>query len=319
MNDIPTPQLKHKKEWLAHLLIEKGLSKNSLTAYRQDIEIFEFFINKTNTEFKNIDEDILLHFAVFLKKQGNTPRTLARRFSTLRSFFSYCNNEEYIDSNPAIFLDSPKFIQELPYVLSTDEIRKMIECAKNFQRKSSKSKEKLNTNTHTFDKSNMRNALMLECFYAAGLRVSELINLRLNSIDFSRLLLKTHGKGDKDRLVPLYSSLCGDLQNYIKMIRPLFSPKEDFLFLNRSGKALTRQYVWKMIQKYAELAGIKENISPHTFRHSFASHLLENGADLRSVQLLLGHSDLTATQIYTHIQNHRLEKVIKNYHIRSKI
>ncbi len=292
--------LPYKEEWLNYLLIERGLSSDSLSAYRQDINLLEYYLNKIKASLEDIDDETLLLFAVYAKKEGNSPRTLARRFSSIRSFFQYCHTEEYIPFNPAIFLDSPKFAQEIPYVLSQEEIQKMIDCA-------TKS-----------DKSAQRDSLMLEILYAAGLRVTELISLKLNDIDFSRSLLKTHGKGDKDRFVPIHEQASIRIKEYIINVRPLFSPKCDSLFINRSGNSLTRQYTWKMIQKYAQIADIRQKISPHTFRHSFATHLLENGADLRSVQLLLGHADLAATQIYTHIQTQRLEASIKKHHIRSK-
>ncbi len=294
-------KLAYKEEWLNYLLIERGLSKDSLSAYKQDIELLEFFLNKVNAKLEDINDETLLLFAVFAKKQGNAPRTLARRFSSIRSFFLYCNSEGYIPNNPAIFLDSPKFSQNIPYVLSKEEIEKMISMA------------------NQSDKSSQRDSLILEILYAAGLRVTELINLSLTDIDSSRSLIKTHGKGDKDRIVPIHQKALEKLHYFIQNIRPQFNPQCDAVFVNRSGNALTRQYTWKMIQKYALLADIRQKVSPHTFRHSFATHLLENGADLRSVQLLLGHSDLAATQIYTHIQSQHLVDSIAKHHIRSKI
>ncbi len=292
-------KLPYKEEWLNYLMIERGLSKDSLLAYRQDIELFEIFLNNTQASLEDLDDESLLLFAVYVKRLGNAPRTLARRFSTLRSFFLYCTSEGYLSHNPAVFLDSPKFSQNIPYVLTKEEIEKMIAHASQS------------------DKSSQRDALILELLYAAGLRVSELISLRVGDIDLNRTLLKTHGKGDKDRFVPVHQKACDKLKNYIQNVRPLFNPKCDALFVNRSGNALTRQYAWKMIQKYALLADIRQKISPHTFRHSFATHLLENGADLRSVQLLLGHSDLAATQIYTHIQSHYLIDSVQKHHIRT--
>ncbi len=289
-----------KEAWLNYILIERGLSKDSLLAYTQDIELFEYYLNKHQAQLEEINEETLLLFALFAKKEGNSPRTLARRFSSIRSFFQFCVSEEYLQHNPAIFLDSPKFSQHIPYVLTREEIHSMLAVA------------------DKSDKSSQRDGLILEILYAAGLRVTELISLKLQDIDFERSLVKTHGKGDKDRLVPIHRKASDKLLEYIKNIRPLFNPKCDALFVNRSGNALTRQYAWKMIQKYALLAGIRQKISPHTFRHSFATHLLEHGADLRSVQLLLGHSDLAATQIYTHIQSAHLINSIDEHHIRAK-
>ncbi len=292
--------LKHKEEWLNHLMIERGLSKDSLLAYKQDIDLFENFTKQLDVKLEEIDDELLLLFAVTIKKEGNSARTLSRRFSSLRSFFKYCSSEEYISSNPALFLDSPKFMNEIPSILSQEEIVKMIDHKKDH------------------DKSAQRNSLSIELLYACGLRVSELINIKINDIDFERKIIKTHGKGDKDRLIPMHEKACLKIKEFISHIRPQFNPKCDELFVNRSGNPLTRQYVWKMIQQIALEVGIRNKVSPHTFRHSFATHLLENGADLRSVQLLLGHSDLAATQIYTHIQSHRLEESIKKHHIRSK-
>ncbi len=290
----------YKEEWLNYLLIERGLSNDSLLAYRQDIDFFIFYLNKIKAELKEIDEETLLLFAVYAKKEGNSPRTLARRFSSIRSFFQFCCTEGNLIHNPTIFLDSPKFSQHIPYVLSREEIQKMLDIA------------------NKSDKSSQRDTLMLEILYAAGLRVSELITLKLQNFDFESSLLKTHGKGDKDRFVPIHQKANSNLQLFINEVRPLFNPKSDCIFLNRSGNQLTRQYAWKMIQKYALLADIRHKISPHTFRHSFATHLLEYGADLRTVQMLLGHSDLAATQIYTHIQSAHLINSIEKHHIRSK-
>ncbi len=292
--------LLYKDEWLNHLTIERGLSKDSLLAYKQDIDLFELFTKQLKVEFERIDDEFLLLFAVTLKKEGNSARTLSRRFSSLRSFFKYCSSEGYIKHNPALFLDSPKFINEIPHVLSVNEIHRMIEFNRDI------------------DKSSQRNSLIIEILYACGLRVSELVNIKVNDIDFDKKIIKTRGKGDKDRLIPIHEKACNKIKSYIFTLRPQFKPLCDELFVNRSGKALTRQYVWKMIQNIALESGIKQKVSPHTFRHSFATHLLENGADLRSVQLLLGHSDLAATQIYTHIQSHRLEESIRKHHIRSK-
>ncbi len=301
--------LPYKEEWLNYLLIERGLSNNSLLSYKQDIELFEEFYIKTEAKLDELDDESLLYFAVSIRKQGNAPRTLARRFSSIRSYFQFCCSENYLTVNPASFLDSPKFIQEIPYILSIEEIQSMIEIANNLS---------ITINKQGFDKSSARDALIMEILYACGLRVSEIISLKLNNVDFERSILKVHGKGDKDRFVPLHSNACNKLKNYIDNQRILFKPIGDEVFINRSGKTLTRQYIWKSIQKYSSLAGIKAKISPHVFRHSFATHLLENGADLRSVQILLGHSDLAATQIYTHIQSHRLEESIKKFHIRNK-
>ena len=202
--------------------------------------------------------------------------------------------------NPASLLESPRLPQYLPEVLSKAEMDRLLHLP------------------DMREKCGRRDRCLLEMLYAAGLRVSEVCNLLVADVDMQRGLVLVSGKGAKDRLVPLHSLVLDLLQQWLSFWRDDFSPQSRYLFLNRSGKGLSRQYVWKMVKKYALLAGIRRSISPHTFRHSFATHLLEGGADLRAVQLLLGHADISATEIYTHVQAERLHALHRQFHPRSQ-
>jgi integrase/recombinase XerD len=230
---------------------------------------------------------------------GLTSRSLARRLSALRGFFAYLNDEGLIPVNPAEFLDNPKLAKKLPEVLSQKEIAAML------------------ARPDLSDRLGFRDRTILEILYAAGLRVSELVALEPLDFDPQQGLLKIFGKGGKERLAPIHYAAQEFLEAWLVDWRPGFNPKENAIFLNRSGKALSRQGVWKAIKRYALAAGIKRTVSPHTFRHSFATHLLEGGADLRTVQILLGHEDIAATEIYTHVQTGRMIQVHRQFHPRS--
>ena len=271
--------------WGEYLLAQRGLSMRTVVSYRQDLENFFLFLDELDAGDKtSLDEHDLFLYLAWLRARKNAGRTLARRLSALRGFFEYTVEEGLLESNPASLLESPRLPQYLPEVLSKAE---MDRC-------------------------------LLEMLYAAGLRVSEVCNLLVADVDMQRGLVLVSGKGAKDRLVPLHSLVLDLLQQWLSFWRDDFSPQSRYLFLNRSGKGLSRQYVWKMVKKYALLAGIRRSISPHTFRHSFATHLLEGGADLRAVQLLLGHADISATEIYTHVQAERLHALHRQFHPRSQ-
>jgi len=308
-------------EWLDGLLAQRGLSIHTVSAYRQDIESLAQFLcewikntesnhqkHATQTSNQNIkiekqfldqlDEDDLLMYMVYLRQKGDSKRTIARRISSIRSFFAWLFDEKHISKNPVALLDAPKIPHYLPEVLSIAEILQLLSAP----------------DIHS--KLGQRDRGMLELMYATGLRVSELVHIRSTDIDFQRGIIRVFGKGKKERLVPLHTSVCQILTHYIEHYRPLFQPIDKELFLNRSGQMLTRQGIWKLIKRYALLAGIRSPISPHTLRHSFATHLLEGGADLRSVQVLLGHSDLAATELYTHIRTDTLTKIYAQAHPR---
>jgi integrase/recombinase XerD len=293
--------------WLDVLLAGRGLSPNTVAAYRQDLRALDAFLAEWRPWEKGegagapqFDEEALLLFVVWLRRRGDGKRTLARRLSCLRGFFSWCAEEGLIQDNPAALLDGPKLPSLLPRVLSRRETDALLDAP------------------DASDKLGVRDRAMLELLYAAGLRVSELIGLRPLDVDLQRGVVRVFGKGSKERLVPLHERAVAVLEEYLARCRPLFSPLQDRLFLNRSGRGLTRQAVWKLIKRHALRAGIRQELSPHTLRHSFATHLLEGGADLRTVQLLLGHSDLAATELYTHVRSDRLARVHAACHPRNR-
>lgn len=297
----PHPPLSHPlaDAFLEYLLIEKGLAENTLTSYRADLEDFLAFIATGGLELEHVDEDALLLYLTNLKSRALVERSLARRLSTLRGLFAFGLKEGLLTADPVEFLSNPKLPRTLPDVLSCAEMDAILNMP------------------DLHEKLGFRDRAMLELLYAAGLRVSELCAMRPLDFDPQADILRVFGKGAKERLVPIHAGASRLLDDYLQHWRPQFSPKEDKIFLNRSGKGLSRQAVWKLIQKYTALAGITKDVSPHTFRHSFATHLLDGGADLRTVQLLLGHSDVAATEIYTHVQEGRLQSIHRKYHPRA--
>ncbi len=299
--------LPYQAEWVQNLLAIKGFSPHTASAYIQDLEaLSEFLLSwKTSNDLKNtsflndLEEDDLIMFMVFLKQRGDSKRTIARRISSIRGFFGFLLAEKYIKKNPSALLDSPKIPLYLPEVLNITEVQNLLQAPDNAS------------------KLGQRDKTILELMYAAGMRVSELIQVRSTDIDFQRGIIRIFGKGNKERLVPIHTNTCQNINHYMENYRPLFSPKEQELFLNRSGKKLTRQAIWKLIKRYALQVKIIQNISPHTLRHSFATHLLEGGADLRTVQILLGHSGLNATELYTHIRQDTLSDIYNKTHPRA--
>lgn len=291
--------------WRDHLLAQRGLSPKTVEAYGQDLESFflyrqELVQSGTGGEAQAPDEQEIFLYLAWLRSRQNTGRTLARRLSALRAFFAFAVDEGKLKKNPAQLLENPKLPQHLPEVLTREEMEQLLD------------------KPDMRDKSGQRDRCMLELLYAAGLRVSELCDMSVADLDLQRGLVRVFGKGSKERLVPLHDMMQQMLAAYLRDWRPKFSPTGNQLFVNRSGRALTRQYVWKMVKKYALEAGIRRAISPHTFRHSFATHLLEGGADLRAVQMLLGHADISATEIYTHVQAERLRGIHHQFHPRSR-
>lgn len=292
-----------KHQWidryLEYLLIERGLSENSLNGYLSDLESFQSFLEERSAKIEDATSQTLLLYLTYLRSKALKSTSLARHLSSLRGFFAFCTSRGFINEDPATLLENPKLPRKIPEFLSPEEIGRILALPK------------------LTEKLGFRDRAMLELLYAAGMRVSELINLNIEDFDPQTGVLIIFGKGSKERLVPIHYVAQNFLNQYIKDWRPAFNPKVKNIFLNRSGKGLTRQGVWKLIKKFALEAGIKRSISPHTFRHSFATHLLDGGADLRTVQLLLGHSDINATEIYTHIQAGRLVQLHKRFHPRS--
>ncbi len=292
----------HLEEWLDTLLAERGLSAHTVASYGHDLKNFLMFLEESGQEqVREFQEQELFYYLAWLRGRGQAGRTLARHLSSLRGFFAHLVDSGILKKNSAKLLESPKLPSLLPEFLSQEDVQKLLQ------------KPALN------ERSGQRDRCILELLYASGLRVSELCQLQLKDIDSQRRILRIFGKGAKERFVPMHEKAMQILDGYISEWRKLFNPKEDFVFINRSGRGLTRQYIWKLVKKYAELAQIRQEISPHTFRHSFATHLLEGGADLRSVQLLLGHSDISATEIYTHIQMRRLQDIHQRYHPRNRM
>lgn len=282
------------------LLAQLGLSRQTVIAYGQDIRSFLKFRSEIGAENENPGEENVFLYLAWQRNRGISQRTQARRLSALRSFFDFAIDEGVLDENPTKNLGNPKLPLHLPQVLSQEEMANLLGMPQ------------------MTDRGGFRDRCMLELLYASGLRVSELCNLELGNLDLQQGLIRVFGKGAKERVVPLHALAQKLLSEYIAQIRPQFGPACKKLFLNRSGNGLTRQYIWQVVKKYAAMCGIRRPISPHTFRHSFATHLLEGGADLRTVQILLGHADVAATEIYTHVQAMRLRQIHQQFHPRNK-
>ena len=290
------------KDYQLYLKIERGLSKNSIDNYALDVKKLISFIdsNNINNSPINITSDIIQQFIYEAAKQVNA-RSQSRLISGLRSFFNYLVFEDYRKDNPLELIESPKIGRKLPDTLSEEEIDHIIKAI------------------DLSKPEGERNRAMLETLYGCGLRVSELINLKLSDLFFDEGFIKVTGKGDKQRFVPIIDitqKYINIYRNEIRIHLNIQSGHEDTLFLNRRGKQLTRAMIFTIIKQLAEKIGLKKNISPHTFRHSFATHLLQNDADLRSIQLMLGHESITTTEIYVHLDKSHLTKVVEKYHPR---
>ncbi|MBR7155952.1 MAG: site-specific tyrosine recombinase XerD [Lentisphaeria bacterium] len=293
------------KSFLEYLQIERGLSSNTCTSYRVDLQNFFAYLQEQKiTAAADIDREVLLDFLDTLRDKELEATTIARHLTTLKLFFRYLFNEKYIAVNPAEVMDSPKLWRILPDHLSGSDVEALL-----------KSFSPLDP-----DMLAARNGVMLQLMYASGLRVSEVTALRLNQISFDAKMLRVCGKGSKERVIPADDSTLALLSRYLKTIRPELAagnPAIPFVFLSRTGKKLNRERVWAIVKEAALRAGIDKNIHPHTLRHSFATHLLENGADLRSIQEMLGHADISTTEIYTHVDKGRLLQIHRKFHPRS--
>ena len=287
-------------EYLNHLVIERGLSHNSVTAYSHDLCRF-FSWAREKPPDQVAAEDLREHL-VWLRREGISARSMTRAMSAIRGYFRFLLEEEIINHDPTALLDRPKLQKSLPGVLSRQEIERLLSAP------------------DLENVEGLRDRAMLELLYAAGLRVSELVGLSLNDIDLEAGVVRAFGKGSKERLVPIGEEAVRWARQYLLTVRPAWAKGRttNALFLSRRGKGLTRQAVWHRIKHYCLAAGIKGKISPHTFRHSFATHLLEGGADLRAVQAMLGHADISTTQIYTHVDRKRLREEYDRYHPRSR-
>ncbi len=288
-------------KYIDFLIIEKGLAANSIESYSTDLAEYLDFLEKNQIlAMDQTDTTVVLAWLVHLTKKGLSAKSRARHLITLRGFYKYLITEQHLSRNPVKDVDIPKMGQSLPKILSILEVEKLLEAGDVTKSKG------------------IRDVAMMEILYGAGLRVSELILLKLQDINLDAGLVRVMGKGSKERMVPIGSKAQSMARQWIDTERPrvLKHTKSLYLFVARAGKPMTRQAFWKIIKKYALLAGISQNITPHTLRHSFATHLLEGGADLRSVQTMLGHSDISTTQIYTHISKEYLIKMHQKFHPR---
>ncbi len=288
--------------FLNHLGVERGLAPNTIDAYGRDIRRFlEYLSQKDSTAPESASRSTIMSYLLFLSQSKLSARSRARALSALKTFYSFLLSENIVSQNPAADLETPRTLFHLPQVLAFEEVDALL------------STPNLDTS------SGLRDKAMLELMYATGLRVSELINLEIASLNLEAGYLRTMGKGSKERLVPVGDAARDWIKQYLDEARPGLAKRRSspYLFLSRRGKRLSRQYFWRKIKDYSLAAGIRKKISPHSLRHSFATHLLERGADLRAVQLMLGHADIATTQIYTHVTQERLKQIHQQYHPRA--
>ena len=290
--------------FLTHVRVERGLSANTVAAYRRDLLKFEDFARKRKLTLESVTRDNLVEFLASLYRQKLESRTVARHLVTLRNFFRFAQVQELITTDPSLNLESPKIRRSLPGYLRLEEIERLL--------------------VQPDDKTplGLRDRAMLDVLYSTGLRVSELINLRVMDLDTAVGCVRCIGKGDKERIVPIGKKALALVERYLRDARPKLIGKgkqalATTLFINRRGAPLSRVGVWKILSAYGRKAGLRSALTPHMLRHSFATHLLERGADLRSVQLMLGHSDISTTQIYTHVVEERLKQIYKAHHPRA--
>ncbi len=283
-----------------HLLVERGLAVNTLDAYGRDLGKYLEFISRSGAWLETATDKDVLSFLVHLRNAGLGSRSIGRHLASIKSFYRFLVSEGILKESPAAGIRTPRMVRALPDALSIED------CDRLLGQPDAKTPIGL------------RDKAMLELLYATGLRVSELISLSINDCNFITGCLLALGKGNKERLIPLGQVAMKYLKEYLLSCRPKWARRfsTNTLFISRTGKGLTRQGFWKIIKKYAKRAGIYKPITPHTLRHSFATHLLERGADLRSVQILLGHVDISTTQIYTHVARKRLKEIHERYHPR---
>lgn len=286
-----------------YLLLERSLSQNSIEAYVDDVVKLIAFIEDENLSFRDVTLDNLQQFIARLYDIGINVRSIARIISGIKSFFNFLLIDGYIEKDPTELLETPKIGFKLPIVLSLDEIERLMSV--------------IDMST----KEGQRNKAIIEMLYGCGLRISELTNLRFSDLYLDEGFIKVEGKGGKQRLVPISHTAINELNNYLPDRKQADAKKghEDIVFLSKRGTAISRIMVFHFIKEYAERAGIRKNISPHTFRHSFATHLLEGGANIRAIQLMLGHERITTTEIYTHIDREFLRQEIIAHHPRNKM
>lgn len=293
-------------EWIArfveYLTIERGLSTNTLESYERDLQHFRAYLQKRgSTLLDDVREHHISSYLGYLHDEGRANSTISRNLASIRSFFHFLVREECIQNDPTLHVETPKIEKRLPRVLTPEEVERLLRAP----------------DQTTI--AGLRDAAMLELLYATGIRVSELVSLSCGDVHLSSGFLRCMGKGGKERIIPIGEYAVQALSTYLQVGRPAFlrDSDEDALFLNHHGTQMSRQGFWKILKKYAQEAQIIKDITPHTLRHSFATHLLERGADLRAVQEMLGHADISTTQIYTHVTRGRLREIYASAHPRS--
>ncbi len=289
------------QEYLAYLKLEKNLSEQSVLAYSSDLNKFLLFIEEETSDLNLVTTRLVSEYFEIVRDIGISSSTIARYLSSVKGFFKYLSAQEYVEKDPTEILSTRITERKLPTVLSFNEIEKILQAP------------------NVDNNLGLRDKAILELFYSCGLRVSELINLKLSDLYFSDGVIRVLGKGSKQRIVPIGKSAVSWITNYLQKVRPLLEKKmksENIIFLNNRGTKLSRMGVWKIVDKYVKEAEIEKEFHPHTFRHSFATHLLEGGADLRAVQEMLGHADISTTQIYTHIDRDFVKQMHKDFHPR---
>lgn len=286
-------------DYLSFLKIEKGLSESTLDSYKQDLVLYQNFLEERQLTFNTITPTDIIQFLKVEKEKGKRSKTLARLQSTLKNFHQFLINDGKTEKNPAALLNSIKVEQTLPDSLSIEEMEILL-------------------NTPELTTAGIRDKVMMELLYGTGIRVSELIDMKTLDVNSEMGFISVMGKGQKERIIPITDYVAGLLREYIEntRIELLKSNDIDALFITNRGKPFSRQGVWKMIKKYGQMSGVLKNITPHTFRHTFATHLIENGADLRIVQELLGHTDIATTQIYTHLSKKSVKEMYDEFHPR---
>lgn len=288
--------------FIDYLNVEKGLAKNTTISYKRDLEKFDKFLKSNNiNDIKNVKKSNITDYMLSLKDKDLSANSISRNLVAIKVFFRFLLNERFLKDDTSNLIESPKLWKNLPDFLSVEEVERLLKMP------------------DLKDLAGMRDKACLELMYATGMRVSEVISLELSNLNLDMGFVKCIGKGSKERIVPFGNKAKDALIRYLEKSRPNLSKKaisKQPIFLTRLGGAMSRQNFWKIIKKYTRLSGIKKHLTPHTLRHSFATHLLERGADLRIVQEMLGHSDISTTQIYTHIQKDRLKSIHKKFHPR---
>ncbi|MEK4668311.1 site-specific tyrosine recombinase XerD [Niallia sp. FSL R7-0271] len=291
------------KDFMHFLLVEKGLAKNTLVSYERDLKSYSKYMKEVEmVSLTDIQRAHIVRFLGFLKDNGKSSKTIARHIASIRAFHQFLFRDRVTEEDPTVHIESPQGERSLPKVLSMKEVEALLEFP------------------NKLDHFGKRDKAMLELLYATGIRVSELIQLNMDDVHLMMGFVRCIGKGNKERIIPIGGAATRALTEYLEEGRPAFISKKevgDALFLNHHGRRLSRQGFWKILKRLGKEAEINKEITPHTLRHSFATHLLENGADLRAVQEMLGHADISTTQIYTHVTKTRLKDVYSQYHPRA--